>query len=365
MIISSATKSVIVSALKFLTGCLYLVTLLSAYGGYFNPHYWTLPSIGVLFFPYFATFTLIAAICWLIARKLITGCVGIGILLACGPTFSQAVPFRFSNSPSNPEKTFKMVTFNCFHLTDMRRENSEHNRSLDFLIHSDADFICLQECYSLDHYPYLESYQKQLDSLKSIYPYISADKSEKEFLSKYPFTEEIINIGEPKSYSNIAVYKLKVDGNPLTVINVHLSSYKITDSKGQLITDFKSQSGVKNRLKELKGSFYDKMRPAFRDRAEVSKAIAEYAESVEGNVIVCGDFNDVPGSWAYRNFTKRGFEDAYAQTGFGHIITFNEHLMWFHIDQILYKGDLVPLYVKKGKLDASDHYPLLASFEFL
>ena len=107
------------------------------------------------------------------------------------------------------------------------------------------------------------------------------------------------------------------------------------------------------------------MKAAFEMRAQVSALIAEYAAGLEGNVIVCGDFNDVPGSWTYRNFTKHGFMDAYSQTGFGHLITYNQHLMLFHIDQILYRGNIVPLWVRKERLNSSDHYPLVAEFEFL
>lgn len=46
------------------------------------------------------------------------------------------------------------------------------------------------------------------------------------------------------------------------------------------------------------------------------------------------------------------------------MITYNKHLFWFHIDQILYRGAIRPLSVKKGSLKSSDHYPLTAEFEF-
>ena len=39
-------------------------------------------------------------------------------------------------------------------------------------------------------------------------------------------------------------------------------------------------------------------------------------------------------------------------------------MFYFHIDQILYKGDLKALSVRKGKIKTSDHYPLLSEFEF-
>lgn len=359
-------KLVLQPALKILTWILYLITLLVAYGGYMNPDWWTLPAMGVLFFPYFAMTTLVVAIAWILSKKYITGCIGIGVLMLCGPTFSAALPLRFKNSPSNEQNTFKMVTFNCLHMQDTRNPNGDFNRSLHFLLNSGADFICLQELYSFSRPELTNNYRQQVDSLLGVYPYYSKDGGrEIEFISKHPFEQLTVKLGDDVEYGSCAAYRLKIDGNELTVVNVHLPSYLLSEQERNIITEARNQSGVKQSIKEFEGTIYNKMKNAFATRAKVSKAIAEYASSVEGNVIVCGDFNDVPGSWSYRNFTKRGFEDAYAQTGFGHMITYNEHLMWFHIDQILYRGMLMPLYVKKDRLNASDHYPLLAEFEFL
>lgn len=352
---------------KILTVILYVVTLMAAYGGYFNPAHWTLPAIGLLFFPYLAIISLIVSGIWLILRKFIIGCIGIFIILACGPTFLQAVPFHFPNEASDENNTFKMVTFNCLHMEDLKSTEPNTNRSLDFLINSGADFICLQELYSFQDggREIFDNFEAQRDSLLKLYPYYSKDGwRELEFLSKYPFENLDVQLIDMK-YGSLAAYSVNIDGRELHIVNVHLPSYLLSEKERQVITEANSKQGMKKSIKELEGSIYAKMETAFAVRAEVSKDVAEYAAGLPGNVIVCGDFNDVPGSWAYRNFTKRGFEDAYAQTGFGHMITYNQHLMLFHIDQILYRGDLVPLYVKKGHVDASDHYPLIAEFEFL
>lgn len=345
---------------------IYLSTLISAYGGYFNPDTWTLPSIGLLFFPYFAMATLIVAAVWLILRRYVIGAVGVAVLLACGPTFTEALPFRFANTSTDKSRTFKLITFNCLHMQDLKEENPENNRSLHFLIHSGADFICLQELYAFAPPEINVKYSSQIDSLLTIYPYYSVDGGrEVEFVSKYPFHQLEVKLDDDIKYGSCAAYELTVDNRKLTIINVHLPSYLLSPTERQIITDAGSQNGVKNSIREFEGSVYKKMKNAFAQRSRVSEAIARFAQSLDGNVIICGDFNDVPGSWSYRNFTKRGFEDAYAQTGFGHLITYNQHLMFFHIDQILYRGEMVPLYVRKEKLSASDHYPLVAEFEFL
>ena len=39
-------------------------------------------------------------------------------------------------------------------------------------------------------------------------------------------------------------------------------------------------------------------------------------------------------------------------------------MFYFHIDQMLYRGPLKALSLKVGKINTSDHYPLIGVFEF-
>ena len=76
------------------------------------------------------------------------------------------------------------------------------------------------------------------------------------------------------------------------------------------------------------------------------------------DVIICGDFNDVPGCHAIRTFADAGFHSVYPSIGFGPMITYNARHLYFCIDHVLYRGALTPLYISKGTLKTSDHYPL-------
>lgn len=347
-----------------LTVILYGLTLLSAYGGYINPQKMTLPAIAVLLFPYFAILTLVVAVLWLLRKKFAIGCIGIALLLACGPTFSEAVPFRFHGNDSTGGNTFKLVTYNCLHMKDVFDTNTESSKSMTYLLNSGADFICLQEVYAYTQQYLTPATQAQLDSLAALYPYNTAKSHiEEKFFSKYPFRQLDYKLEKARYYGNFGVYRVYMDNDSLTVINVHLPSFALSNKEKQLFIEMTQQT--KRTIKEFEGPVLDKMGKAFQQRAQVSSALADICSRIEGPMIICGDFNDVPGSWTYRQFIKAGLQDAYAETGFGHIITYNQHLMYFHIDQILYKGALMPLYVRKGKVKASDHYPLEAEFVFL
>ena len=69
----------------------------------------------------------------------------------------------------------------------------------------------------------------------------------------------------------------------------------------------------------------------------------------------------MPLSYTWRLFNSSGFRDAYVDAGNGPMYTFNAFHMLFHIDQILYRGDMRAVSVEKGRLKASDHHPVSAT----
>jgi endonuclease/exonuclease/phosphatase (EEP) superfamily protein YafD len=81
------------------------------------------------------------------------------------------------------------------------------------------------------------------------------------------------------------------------------------------------------------------------------------------NVIVCGDFNDVPGCTSLRNLTSiSGLKQVYPEVCCGPTYTFNTNRFYFRIDHVLYRGDLKPVEMVRGDIRCSDHYPLLTTF---
>ncbi|MDE5976192.1 MAG: endonuclease/exonuclease/phosphatase family protein, partial [Muribaculaceae bacterium] len=155
-------------------------------------------------------------------------------------------------------------------------------------------------------------------------------------------------------------------GKILNIGMVHLYSYDLSEEERNVMKDMKSVDGAKESMKELKGSILHKLRNAFRQRANNATQLREAINTIRPSapLIVCGDFNDVPASWAYEIIKGDDMRDAYADTNFGPAITFNLHGFYFHIDQMLYRGNLRALNLKVDKINTSDHYPLVAEFEF-
>ncbi|MDR1809492.1 MAG: endonuclease/exonuclease/phosphatase family protein, partial [Prevotella sp.] len=74
-------------------------------------------------------------------------------------------------------------------------------------------------------------------------------------------------------------------------------------------------------------------------------------------MIICGDFNDTPFSYAYQ--TIRGnFVDSFKETGNGFGFTYHENAMLMRIDYIMHTKNIVSFNCEVGNVKYSDHYPI-------
>ena len=80
-------------------------------------------------------------------------------------------------------------------------------------------------------------------------------------------------------------------------------------------------------------------------------------------MILCGDFNDLPGSYTY-NTMKRGLKDAFAEKGRGLGRTYNLFSPTLRIDYIFYDPKMLDIIgFRSPKTRLSDHNPVIANFE--
>ncbi len=356
---------------KIASYILYVATLIAAFGGYCNPEYFTVPSIFTLMLPWLGVATFIVAAVWLVTRHWIVGIAGALTLVASWGTLGDAAPLSFPKSVPEGAETFTLLTFNCLHLNDLKNpEDFSDNRAVRFLLHSGADIICLQELINIENSVEVPNLPEALlDSLYEAYPYRAGDSSmDLKVFSKYPV--EVIPFATngrkvDAYYRKFARFIVRIKDHKLNLINMHLTSYNLTNEERNVMTEMTSVKGIKESVSEFKGSIFDKLKTSFRSRSENIDNIIELTRGSAAPVIVCGDFNDVAGSWAYRKMRKAGFHDAFSETVFGPRHTFNKHLMYFHIDQIFYRGPIEALSVKRPRIDTSDHYPLIAEFAFI
>lgn len=350
----------------------YFLTIAAAYGGRVDPEINMLPSALTLILPWLAWASLIITVVWFCFRRYVAGAIGVvAVLVSWGP-ITSASPFSFPKSSSDGATTFSLMTYNMIHGWDQEHLDStpsERNRTIDFILSKDADIVCVQEVKSLRpevDVPNLT--EEQYKELTARYPYIEGPEGlDTKLLSKYParFVPGTTYIKEDYDTSRYTFYRVNVKGKELTVVNLHLKSYMLTTQEREVVTEIHSLRTAKQSYRELKGDIRSKLAQGMVNRKNDAAILRRALNRIDGPVIVCGDFNDVPESYAYRLIKGDNLKDAYAETGFGPLVTYNQHLFWFHLDQILYGGDLKALSVKKFSTKLSDHYPLMAEFEFV
>ncbi|MDE6342069.1 MAG: endonuclease/exonuclease/phosphatase family protein [Muribaculaceae bacterium] len=357
--------------LKIASIVLFIVTLAAAFGGYCNPEFMTLPSVLVLALPYLAIATLITGIAWLLKGRLIMAALAGLTLFAGWGTLKDVTPIAFSRQAKSERHTFRLITFNCLHLADTTKSQLPGNRAIKYLTESGADIICLQEMLNLEDPSEIHHWSRgAMDSLYSVYPYRAGSiNNDLKVLSKYPvrMLTPVNPDPEEEEYwrprRRWRLFEVDIHGVSLPIVNFHLSSYNLTDTEREVVTEIRGVRTAKRSYTEFRYEIFPKLGAAFRERA---KGVRDLVSTTEGisPLIACGDFNDVAGSWAYRIMRNAGFKDAYSETNFGPVNTFNQFMFLFHIDQIFYRGEgLTALKVKRLPLDTSDHYPMEVTFE--
>lgn len=368
MITKLLLKSILTMAGKILSVAIYLLTILAAYAGHVNPEVWALPSVLTLTLPYVALLTVVLTIVWIIRKKIIFSALGIVTIIICLTSLRTIFPMHFPKEAKKGQVTFSLMSWNICRGEDFEHPDStSRSRSVDYIINSGVDIVCLQEVYSKTVAGLKDVNKEQLERLYQVYPYRTdwTFECEMQVLSKYPVEKLAVNPSnragnERHSY----VFDVDIKGHHLILTNVHLSSYHLNSEDREIVTQIHGVKSAEESVKDFKGSVFGKLKAGFKLRAADAEYIVDELDDNNGPLIVCGDFNDVPTSWAYRTLIKAGFKDAHEQTAFWPTFTYNAHRFYFHIDHILYRGALEPLNWKRGDIKTSDHYPQTATFAF-
>lgn len=288
-------------------------------------------------------------------------------LIGCiGPILTYC-PLHFgTRTAAEGADTFTVLEYNVANLLDQRTGDydSSYCAMMSHVLAVDADIVCLSEGMPFQPTRRNHMTAAQFDSINASYPNIIASGNGQVTLSKFPIEPIHLNL-DRELFRNglIGVYRVSLPGGKLlTLFNVHLQSFRFNSDDVGLylsLTDMRRED-----IDAIKTQLLAKLAYANVVRARQAQAILQLVRHYGGpDVIICGDFNDIPGCYSIREFEDAGFRDVYPEIGLGPMITFNANRFYFCIDHIMYRGALRPLTITKGTLKASDHYPLTATFE--
>ena len=332
--------------------------LFAAYGGRVDPTVWTLPSLATLALPVVLIVTLSLLALLVLFRQWRSAVIIVGALLLSWPTVRLISPFNLGHRQADESKTqLKVLTMN---VTEFNWSAGHPSKNMRYILDEDADIVVIQEGLMYFSYEGHPTLKPMLQELYKKYPYRKKQYFDVGILSKYPFEE----VSSPILAQDTLGYFIKawdVDapGGSLRVVGMHLSSLRFTGNDSQVIESMNTPSNRKGRIR----SVAKKLDVGFRSHARQADAIRQLLDQSIGDVLVMGDMNDTPGSYAYRMVCGEDMRDAWADTGFGPIYTFNAHHLYVKIDHILYRGNMHVLSCRRDKKGESDHYPMVAVIE--
>lgn len=333
-----------------------ILMVVSAYSPNIDPQAHPVWACAGLFFPIFLAANLYFLLFWLVfCRKYVW--LPLLVLIVCWSAIRIYFPIN-GWGEDVPEHAVKILSYNTQAFGGKARHAKEKaNDVLSYLQECDADIICLQEFiwggklkkqdidYALRDYKY-KHYQPIGKGFNGLGVY-----------SRYPILSATPLKYKSNRNGSIA-YRIKVGNDTLLVVNNHLESYKIHESDVETYQGMMAELGNEKQLADG-WKLLNKLAFATAIRSQQADVLLKTVmDAEEKYIVVCGDFNDSPISYAHHVLLER-LDDAFVEAGNGLGISYHEHKMLFRIDHILFSRNMkVYDCVVDNTTEASDHYPV-------
>lgn len=315
--------------------------------------FWPLSFFG-LAYPYLVLINLIFLVIWVLQRSKRLLMPLLGLLLGF---YDFTNTFQLIPRLESKDLGIKVLSYNVHSFRyDLRTHRTNDPKILEYFKSTEAEIICLQEA------TLLRGGKLSPQGIKDALPEInyhqlasSSTYSGSVTFSKYP----IVNLGEirfPGSSNLVLFSDIKISNSQIIrVYNCHLQSYSI-DPDDYSIIDSLGTGSNNEQINEARKISY-KLKIGFKLRAFQARKVADHIRKSPYPVIVCGDFNDTPVSYAYRK-VRGDLKDAFVEAGWGVSNSYNGELPSFRIDYILYDKKFIVGNYKRDRVYFSDHFPV-------
>ena len=352
----------ITAAILFLLGC---------YGYLFPPSsLWPVGFLTLTAF-YFLLVLVVFIFFWFFIKPVRALISIVAILIAYKP-LSNLIPYRLSHSFNKPkaENALRIMTWNVaqFNIMEDKIHPEVKSQMLSIINEYEPDIACFQEMVAEDstikNHGHVDEFLQKIDFKNYFYSY----NTKEDFwgyahfgiiiFSKYPIVNKQTVGFYPNDYNSIFQYVDIVKGaDTIRVFNIHLQSLRFSKDNLKYI-DKPTVENENVAIKESK-SIISKFKKGFLKRQIQADRIRAEMDKSPYPVIVSGDFNDVPNSYAY-NTIAGDMKNAFVEKGSGLGRTFSGISPVLRIDNIFVdkKMDVLQFNLVKKKL--SDHFPLIA-----
>ena len=282
--------------------------------------------------------------------------------------FSHYYVFNTS-SRVHSANALKVLSYNVriFNYYDVENRVQTRNKIFDFLNEQQADVVCFQEFYhenSSINFKTKDTLVTFLSAKNNHERYTHEMLGEKYFglatFTKYP----IVGKGEisfDNDDNNYCIFTdIKKGNDTLRIFNAHLGSIRLQDSDYAFFGDLETGKIYQRDVKEQK--IIERLLVAFKKRAVQIKIVMQKVIKSPYEVIFCGDFNDTPVSYCYRQATKH-LQDSFIESGNGVGATYIGKIPSNRIDYIFHSHGLESTEFITHQIAYSDHKPISCYIE--
>ena len=280
------------------------------------------------------------------------------------PGVSKSFSFGFKVDSPDGIKVMSYNVHNFDHVSKEMEKEDFANQVISIVREQSPDLLCCQEFAAfkkgVNRPQCIEDFAKSI-GFSYVYYNRKNNYGGNVIFSKWP----IAKVSEDSGFGQENVYGVMVsvdagERGTFYLANVHLLSYMLTDDEIDMLV---RPSDRHVSLDTIGMTVGRKLKLAYGKRAEEIGRVLQGMPPVTGPVIVCGDFNETPMSYVYRQMQKAGFTDTFTKVGWGIKPTYAGRLPLLRIDYMWANGKVRPLCFQRHRIKASDHYPIILEFE--
>lgn len=324
-----------------------IFTFIGLWGGYGNPASNTASAMLVYVLPLLIIANVILLLVWLLkCNWIVSGIAGVSIL-SCIPYMLTLYQFGDKGSAEgNTKKLLKVATYNValfsnetsgFLASDILAEMKKQS----------VDVFCIQE------YNAHCGDRSNTDVYKDYFPYVAMGNADMAIFSRYPIIRTK-NIPFEESNNSAMWALVNVNGKRVKVFNVHMETTGFNRTLHSVSKE--EQKGNTVESNTILQALFNNYTRGMVVRAGQADIVANEIEDTREQLVLCGDFNDVPYSYVY-NKLLGDLVDGFKECGNGWSYTFRGKKK-VRIDYIFHSEQLEGINYYKSGLTYSDHLPV-------
>ena len=318
---------------------------------YLSPELHPRLSLAGLLFPVFLGANIMFVFVWLLLslRWLLLPLLGI---VLCWGYVKEYCPINIAMDDV-PKENFSVLSYNVANFIADSSKGMDPQKTLDYIMGSNADVICLQEC------PHHGQYYTTLSKSLKKQGYAEKKCLGKSIFSKYPFIGKEACRSTDEGHNGFFAWRININGDTVFVLNSHLCSNAITEEEKRNYSQALG-SYDKEKMEDSGRVLLSRLSIAASKRA---RQIEELKTVIKDNsaemLVLAGDLNDTPISYTCQQLSL-DLKSAFVESGSGLGVSFVRKAFPVRIDHIFVSKNLYTYstYVDNS-ISSSDHHPIL------